>query len=501
MSIPQSLQRDMQSSAVNPFTGSAQAVYVRLMEDPESLTSQCMGLSFLKRQLRRAALLPSTLPQQPEAILPWVERQAIDVGEQYASYLESRKAGQPRRYFSCRAHALSFLQRVAPTKLVDGAWLYGTLRHWRDNRLYSLMCTYLEELGDGDAAQNHVLLYQRLLAQHGCETLPDFSDEHYIQGALQLALGYHADEFMPELIGFNLGYEQMPLHLLITAFELNELQIDPYYFTLHITIDNASTGHAHKAATSLLEAIPTTGDTTAFWQRVANGYRLNQLGLSTTAIIEAFDLEQELVDMLERKAVFGRHVHSDFCCIGGRTVNEWLANSGQIRAFLHVLEDRGWIKHDEDPQNSRFWRLIEGPGAQMFGVFSPYEKQLLHDWIAGDWFGGSAASAATRGQTNVQRRTFRRYRPAAAGRQKAGGVNSTAMPATMPGTTPASNDQPDPQLSGETDLDIDLGQLAEELQGLPEEQRMQRLIQLMSPTHHATAAGLLATRLFSAALH
>ena len=28
---------------------------------------------------------------------------------------------------------------------------------------------------------------------------------------------------------------------------------------------------------------------------------------------------------------------------------------------------------------------IEGDRAAMFGVFTPYEQQLLYDWIAGDW--------------------------------------------------------------------------------------------------------------------
>ena len=55
------------------------------------------------------------------------------------------------------------------------------------------------------------------------------------------------------------------------------------------------------------------------------------------------------------------------------------------RVFSTALENKGWIKRHQDPQASRFWQLIEGDGAAMFGVFSPYEKQLLHDWIAGDW--------------------------------------------------------------------------------------------------------------------
>src|SRR5690606_30288945 len=124
--------------------------------------------------------------------------------------------------------------------LVDGAWLFGLLEHWADYRFHGLVRTYLEELGDGDPALNHVSLYRKLLADLDCEPGDNLDDDLYLQGAIQLSLGLNSGQFLPEVIGYNLGYEQLPLHLLITSFELNELGIDPYYFTLHVTIDNAS---------------------------------------------------------------------------------------------------------------------------------------------------------------------------------------------------------------------------------------------------------------------
>lgn len=475
MFTPNLLQSRPDHRAPASRTAGARSIYHALMHEPQSLSSQNVSRAFLKQQLRAASHEPCDMPLRPEALAEWLEAKALATGDQYAAYLESRKAGQPRRYFTCRSHALSFLQRVAPTKLVDGAWLYGLLQNWGDVRFYALIRTYLEELGDGDPAQNHVVLYQRLLAEHGCENLPELSDDHYLQGAVQLALGYNADEFTPEIIGYNLGYEQLPLHLLITAFELNELDIDPYYFTLHVTIDNASSGHARKAMQSVLDTMPTAGDAQLFLERVANGYRLNELGLGSTEVIDSFDLEQELVDMLERKRLFGKQVHSDFCRIEGRTVNEWLSEPGQIRDFLQALENRNWIKRHEDPQNSRFWQLIDGSDAQMFGVFSPFEKQLLEDWIAGDWFGDSASQTA-----------------GAAGRPKA------FRPRARRKATPAQ--QPVPLERAAGDVDEDVSGLNAELKQMPIEQRMRRLIELMAPSNHASAVGLQATRLFTKAL-
>jgi hypothetical protein len=339
---------------------------------------------WLNEQLERADDLPEDLPATPEGLSDWTAQAASVVAAGYAQYLEDRQAGGPRHYFSNRAHAMWFLQQVAPTKVVDGAWLHGTLRYWHDPRFHGLIRTYLEELGDGDPRCNHVLVYQRLLSHLGClEPLP-LEDDRYLQGTIQLALGDNVEQFLPEVIGYNLGYEQPPLHLLITTYELAELGIDAHYFRLHVTIDNAASGHAQKSVQALELLLP-EHDREAFYRRVVRGYRLNDLGLPTTELIESFDLRAELVSALERKRSFGQFMHSDFCKLQGRTINQWLAEPGSMPAFLDALVAQGWIKRDQDPALSRFWRLLDGPTAPMFGVFTPFELQLWHDWICGDW--------------------------------------------------------------------------------------------------------------------
>ncbi|WP_267873470.1 iron-containing redox enzyme family protein [Massilia sp. CF038] len=117
--------------------------------------------AFLREQIRAASVLPADLPDDFSALEAWSREHVAAVGDAYAAYLAERKAGRPRRYFATRSHALHFIRTVAPTKLVDGAWLYGVLPHW-DNLAYrGLIRTYLEELGDGVPAQNHVALYQK----------------------------------------------------------------------------------------------------------------------------------------------------------------------------------------------------------------------------------------------------------------------------------------------------------------------------------------------------
>jgi hypothetical protein len=430
--------------------GNIRSIYERLLREDDS---RALAQSFLDEQLQLAAALPEELPQDPSTWHDWVAAHSADVARQYAEYLQQRKAGGPRQFFASKAQALYFLQAVAPTKLVDGAWLYGLLQHWRDPRFSGLLCTYLEELGEGNPAQNHVVIYRKLLAEHDLDHASPILDERYLQGALQLALGACGDEMLPEAIGYNLGYEQLPLHLLISSYELTELGIDPYYFTLHVTIDNASTGHAQKAVQAVLDLMPLEADRADFLRRVSQGYRLNDLGQGSRAIIEGFDLERELLAMLERKCPFAQHMHSDYCRFEGKTVNQWLAEPEHLPGFLQALQNKGWIKRHEDPQASRFWQLIDGDGAAMFGVFSAYEKQLVHDWIAGDWQPAN--------------------KPAALRRHAASNA-----PIEVP----------------EQDPDVQI--LNEALQGQDTHAQMATLIPWLAPARHAHPAGLLATRRF-----
>ncbi|MHC6225622.1 iron-containing redox enzyme family protein [Pseudomonas sp. X10] len=367
------------ASVTLPPAGSLEGRYRLLLE------GRCADSAhWLAEQLERADGLSDDLPSSPSVLAHWSAQAASRTAHDYAAYLEARRQGESRRFFANRSQALYFLQQVAPTKAVDGAWLQGTLRHWRDPRFHGLIRTYLEELGDGDPRSNHVLVYQRLLSRLGCLEPVPLTDERYLQGCLQLALGLNTEAFLPEVVGYNLGYEQPPLHLLVTTYELAELGIDAHYFRLHVTIDNAASGHAQKSVQALQLLCP-PADEQDFYRRVARGYRLNDLGVATATLIAGFDLQAELLATLERKRSFGQCMHSDQCSLQGRTINQWLAMPGNMAGFLQALQAQGWVKRDQDPAHSRFWALVEGPTAPMFGIFSPYERQLWHDWIAGIW--------------------------------------------------------------------------------------------------------------------
>lgn len=470
-------------------TAPARDLYFDLYNNPEDHIGAAQA--FLDHQIAAVQAIPSDLPASIDDLTAWMMERTEAVGAQYRDYLAARKNGAPRRYFTNRAHALYFIKAVAPTKLVDGSWLYGLLRHWDNPDFHPLIKTYLEELGDGAPDKNHVTIFRKLVAVHGCDGWQQLDDSHFVQGAIQLSLAHNAEDYLPEVIGFNLGYEQLPLHLLITSYELNELGIDPYYFTLHVTVDNASNGHAQKAVEALKNLMPRVGDTGDFYRRVIDGYRLNELGASTNSTIASFDLDAELMGIMAAKSVTGKNMHSDYCRVAGKSINDWLATPDNVPAFMAALEKAGWITRGTDPEQSRFWGLIQGDKAEMFGVFSPYEQQILRDWIATPRATDSAAndddsqSVSAEQQPRVLSHRARQRMLANVGQLSRDGDHPVRG---------LIRRRPDQMGNGVSELHL----LEEQIAAMPgKQQAMALLANLMSPSHHHSAVGLMATRMYS----
>ncbi|AVP57066.1 iron-containing redox enzyme family protein [Pulveribacter suum] len=464
------------AAAAQPRRRSAQrALYHTLHGAPPDADTRTRAAHFLRRKLLETAGQANDLPASPQELHAWRDASAARVAERYAAYLAERQAGGARQYFTNRAHALHFLHAVAPTKLVDGSWLYGLAEHAANVRLAPLVHTYLEELGDGAADKNHVLLYRRLLAAHGISAEDDGSlpDALYEQGLIQLCLAWNAQDFLPEVIGFNLAYEQLPLHLLITSYELNELGIDPYYFTLHVTVDNGHSGHARQACDAVLALLPRHGDPDVFWQRVRAGARLADAGVGTMQVIQGFDIGAEVLRIFQAKAPAGHGAHSNYCRVAGKSINDWLATPEQMPAFLQALIDTKWVVPDAPAHQSRFWRLLQGERAEMFGVFSPYELQVIHDWLRGeDASDGQAWDE--RGAANQSRR-----RPSFRALARAGKAG--------PGAASAAEALP---------VDPDVPAFEERLRQLAGSERRAALVAAMAPGEHWTPVGLRATQLF-----
>jgi hypothetical protein len=207
------------------------------------------------------------------------------------------------------------------------------------------------------------------------------------------------------------------------------------------------------------------------------------LGAGTTSVISSFDLERELVWIFQEKSAVGTHMHSDYCRVGGRSVNDWLSDPTQIPAFLASLEKAGWIKRNQEPRHSRFWNLIQGDDAEMFGVFTSYEQQVIGDWISGDMPAKPHQLAY-----KAKQRLLDTLGHHSLGRKHC----ATARGVIRQHYAHESGD------SGQDDFNAELRSFEEKLASLSsKEETMSMLTQLMSPSSHHTAPGLMATRIFA----
>ena len=356
------------------------ALYQALRAGPPDAYWRGQARDFLHAMLTRVAPLPSTLPRDSTALSAWLGDEQASTGQAFQRYLHQRQTGAPRRFFPHRAHAFYFLRHVAPTKLVDGAWLYALLRRWRDPRYAGLVRIYLEELGKGEPQANHVLMFWRLLTRLDCDAGSQLAPRYFTQGAIQLCLAWLGEEFLPEVVGFNLGYEQLPLHLLITVCELRELGIDARYFSEHVTVDNADTGHAFQACEAVRNLFGPQPDA-ATHRRLCQGVALNSIGPGSLDIVHECDLAQEVEALFRRKQQAGQSVHGNHCRLAGEPVSAWLSDAERMPSLLAHLCRQGWLVHGKALAESRFGRLISGDNAAMAGVFSGYEREILAGWL------------------------------------------------------------------------------------------------------------------------
>lgn len=278
------------TAAAPPRRPDARSLYFALYREDGDPATTAAVRRYLAECLREAATLPPDMPLEPRDLAGWAAANNRDADRRFQDYLLARAGGAPRRLFpQGKDQALYALQAVAPAKLVDGAWLYGLVRRWHDPRYRALLRRYLEILGEGRAAHNQVLRYQKLLAKHALDGWLELPERWFIQGAVRLALAHNAEDFLPELIGYSLGCAQPPLSARIAAHELEELGIDPGCFTLGGTADDTGSGQAHAAVQAVLEARPRLGEDQRFMRRVSTGYRLCRVGAGVEEAAGNFD--------------------------------------------------------------------------------------------------------------------------------------------------------------------------------------------------------------------
>ena len=166
-----------------------------------------------------------------------------------------------------------------------------------------------------------------------------------------------------------------------------------------------------------------------------------------------------------------------------KSVRQTLGDKSQVPELLDKLIATGWIQRGAPVEDSRFWRLIQSERAEMFGVFSPYEQQVLRDWIESPvedtGFAAPRIMSHRAAMRSIETLADAQPRPSPAGNR---GVFRRHL------GLPQAQEQ---------HVDMDLRALEQTVaeQG-SKGSAMDILIPLMSPANHHSAAGLMATRLY-----
>lgn len=344
-----------------------------------------------------------------------------DVTNRWEEYLARRRSGGAREIFGDKEEAKWWLKQAAPVKYVDGAWLGHINKITTPFRFRKITKNawqvMSEELGDGDLAKNHVYVYRQLLEDIDAG-LPEADSEDFINprhgldqtrcwkaAVAQLLISLFPHDFLPESLGFNMAYESLPLHLLKTVKELREVQLNPYYFELHVSIDNADSGHAAIAMTAvadyieLIERDEGVKAAHTAWKRVQAGYVLAE-GLPTTPESPSLkaakgeierdfhrtEIEAALLDVIAAKAFVAHKIHcNSHLKIGRRSLVDWLEPNmfGNKQWQKEFLEDLGnckpWVIKG-DSEKSRLIKELSWKG-KMFGSFTQNEVKIVKAWI------------------------------------------------------------------------------------------------------------------------
>ena len=368
--------------------------------------------------------------QEPRASILSVKRYTRDslasflrgemdvIAERWQQYLDRRKAGSPPELFKDREEAIWWLKQHAPVKYVDGAWLghinkittpFALRRATKD--AWQVLS---EELGDGDQDKNHVYVYRELMREIKVDLSdgdhPDFIhprhqlDEPRVWKAAvaQLLISLFPHDFLPEILGFNMHFELITQETLKAAKELKEMRVNAYYFILHISIDNADSGHTAIAMQTVADYIEhiqrMQGDVAAqqAWKRVQAGYILSE-GLAAAAespsfkkaAVDAFPrnkYEAKVIQIFRGKVSAVHKIHcSSTMKIGRRTLVDWLepASFASKQWQMDFLDDlskqKPWVCKGNGSK-SRLIRELSWKG-KMFGSFTQAEVEAVKEWI------------------------------------------------------------------------------------------------------------------------
>lgn len=323
------LSRNSQPGAGGP----SRQLYMLLREVP----NRAEAMAYLQRRLAEAAALHPAWSGGLTGLEDWHELRARTQAEEFRLYLAGRSEGGTRRHFATLAQARRFLCMQAPLLLAEGAWLHSVLDHWRQPAYMPLVKLYLDYLGKGVPAANHVAQIQHALSAQSCSNWQELEDSGYVQAAIRLALACAGERYLPELLGYQLAVPDQPASQFSVLHELGELGI-----VLPPPLPDGL------VLTALRTMLGNVEDRPAFLQRLEVGHALGRLGLQTVPATASEGAQYEEATSKVTPAVFAPPAngaaHADAVAEGD------VEDTGGSAP-------RGILRHDF-PRDEHAWEII-----------------------------------------------------------------------------------------------------------------------------------------------
>ena len=303
-----------------------------------------------------------------------------------------------------RRQVLHYFMQYMPMAVVDGCWLQCGSRvataHTKVGAALTGLYQHQLRAFVADPGRHfvgdYIAAYSRLgspledISSRSFADRTDFLESTFALPIFLMSIGQFTRSLFPEIVGVNLAWQ----FLGVSAFGPNLIHdICEAYGLPPLGRDLLDEGHfgtgremARAAAVQLFEdaSVAALNETwTGLLRGVAAGIEAWTQWLEEvrkSAPTGAPDPQQEMIDLLWRKAPHARGYHSART-LGSQKIDEHLnPDTFDGPALLTALAGSPWVKPGKADKSALLKRLI-GFGGPMLGVFSPVEQQIMQNWI------------------------------------------------------------------------------------------------------------------------
>jgi hypothetical protein len=285
-------------------------------------------------------------------------------------------------------------KQYAPVALVPGAWLVGFIDIANAHTALGVDALLLRSyhLGGGDSNLHRGNMFRDTLAAHSihlAETKSiaftedvSIADASYIWGLVALGLGLDVTTLGAYAVGYNLF-----VHAVRGPESAADFAFDSRESTAFFRPDPAAVAtHREIAIRMVLQTIAEHDDRAVAAERIRKGVMLGwELASSwrnevTKLLGTNPTVEDEMLDLVKRKAKYGRGYHRERC-LAGRSLDTQLQEAQEdARPLVDALASSPYVVAGK-PEQSHFLVRSTAFGGPMFNVFSPIERDLVARWI------------------------------------------------------------------------------------------------------------------------